>query len=113
MSHSNLKRAQRLDPRGPLVFDIRPLGPASVRLETRVAPASAELGAGLVRVPEGGDLSLEVQLEEVSDGVLVTATVTAPVAGQCARCLKEFASSVQVSFQELFAVHAGGSGDDG
>jgi DUF177 domain-containing protein len=113
MPNAKLKRTQRLDPRGSLVFDIRTLGSASARSETRTAPAPAELGSGLVRVPEGSDLELEVQLEDVTDGVLVTATVTAPLAGECARCLDDFASSTQVSFQELFAVEAGGSGDDG
>ena len=113
MPNAKLKRTQRLDPRGPLVFDIRTLGSASARSETRTVPAPAELGSGLVRVPEGSDLELEVQLEDVSDGVLVTATVTAALAGECARCLDDFASSTQVSFQELFAAEAGGSGDDG
>ncbi|HUZ56719.1 MAG TPA: YceD family protein [Streptosporangiaceae bacterium] len=76
-------------------------------------PAPAALGSGLVRVPEGSDLELEVQLEDVTGGVLVTASVTAALASECARCLDEFTSSTQVSFQELFAVEAGGSGDDG
>ncbi len=67
----------------------------------------------MVRVPGGEDIELEVQLEEVSEGVLVTATVTAPLAGECARCLEEFSSSIQVSFQELFSAQAGESGDDG
>ena len=64
MPHAKIKRTQRLDPRGPLVFDIRTLGPASARIETRTVPAPAELGAGMVRVPQGSDLDLEVQLEE-------------------------------------------------
>jgi len=67
----------------------------------------------MVRVPEGADLHLEVLLEDVSGGVLVTATVAAPLAGECARCLNEFTSSTRVKFRELFAAEAGGSGDDG
>jgi uncharacterized protein len=113
MPHAKTNRTHRLDPRGPLVFDIRTLGSASARSESRIAPAPANLGSGLVRVPEGGDLELDVQLEEVSDGVLVTAIVTAPLTGECARCLDEFGSSTQVRFQELFAVEAGESDDDG
>ncbi len=113
MSHAKTQRTQRLGPRGPLVFDIRTLGPASARSESRTVPAPSELGAGLVRVPEGGDLAVEVRLENVTDGVLVTASVTAPLAAECARCLDEFSSAAQVTFQELFAVEAGGSGDDG
>src|SRR6266566_6633184 len=113
MPHAKTHRTRQLDPRGPLVFDIRTLGSASARSETRTARAPAELGAGMVRVPEGANLELEVQLEDVGDGVLVTASVTAPLAGECARCLAEFSSTAQVWFRELFAVEAGGSGDDG
>lgn len=113
MPNAKLKRTQRLDPRGPLVFDIRSLGSASARSESRHVPAPADLGAGMVQVPKGSDMDLEVQLEEVSEGVLVTAVVTAPVVGECARCLDEFTSSVQVKFCELFAAEAGESEDDG
>jgi uncharacterized protein len=112
MPHANVKKTQRLDPRGPLVFDIRTLGPASARSETRSVPAPANLGSGLVRVPEGAELQVEVQLEDVSGGVLVTGTVIAPLAGECARCLDEFASSTQVSFQELYAAEPSENGDD-
>jgi uncharacterized protein len=113
MPNAKLNRSQRTGPRGPLVFDTRSLGPASARAETRTVPAPADLGSGLVHVPEGADLELDVQLEEVSEGVLVTATVDAPLAGQCARCLDEFTSSVQVRLQELFAADGSESGEDG
>jgi len=112
MPHAKTPKSKRLEPRGPLVFDTRTLGPASARSESRTVPAPADLGAGMVRVPVGDSLELEVQLEEVSDGILVTANVVAPLAGECARCLDEFVSVAHVSFQELFADEAGGSGDD-
>ena len=67
----------------------------------------------MVRVPEDAELELDVQLEEVSDGVLVTAVAKAPLAGECARCLEQFTSGMEVEFQELFAAQAGESGDDG
>jgi uncharacterized protein len=104
---------KRLDPRGPLVFDTRTLGPGAARSETRTAPAPAELGVELVSIPEGGDLDLDVQLEGVTEGVLVTATVSAPLAGECARCLEEFSSAMKVSFQELFAYEATSEAEDG
>ena len=37
------------------------------------------------------------------EGVLVTATVRAPLAGECARCLEPISSATEVRFQELFA----------
>jgi len=67
----------------------------------------------MIQVPKGADLDIEVQLEEVSEGVLVTAVVTAPLVGECARCLDEFTSSTRVKFRELFAAEAGESEDDG
>jgi uncharacterized protein len=102
MPHAKLSRRSKLDPRGPLVFDLAALGSASARREQRTVPAPAELGAGLVHVPEGAQLALDVRLEDVSEGVLVTAEVSAPLAGECARCLDEFTSSIRVRFQELY-----------
>jgi uncharacterized protein len=112
MPNAKSKRTKRLDPRGPLVFDTRTLGPASARSETRNVPAPADLGAGMVQVPPGSDLELAVQLEDVAGGVLVTASVTAPLAGECARCLEEFRSVAQIRFQELFTADDGDAGDD-
>ncbi len=113
MPNAKSYRSRHLDPRGPLIFDIRALGPASARAETRKVPAPPDLGAGLVRVPAGAPIELELRLEGVTEGVLVTADVTAPVAAECARCLEAFASSLLVRFQELFVAGDGGSAGDG
>ena len=59
-------------------------------------------------MPAGADLELDVQLEGVTEGVLVTATATVPLAGECARCLEPFTSATKVRFQELFTLGAGG-----
>jgi uncharacterized protein len=69
------------------------------------------MGVEMARVPAGADLELKVQLEGVSEGVLVTASVTAPLAGECARCLEPFTSATQVRFQELFAQESAESAD--
>jgi uncharacterized protein len=107
MPHVNSKHSKRLNPHQPLVFDTRTLGPAAVRSETRTAPAPASLGVELVSVPEGAELELDVRLEGVAEGVLVTATVRAPLVGECARCLELFATATEVRFTELFAYEAG------
>jgi len=113
MPHQRSKHQKRIDPTGPLVFDIRTLGPGTARTERRTAPAPADMGVEMVRVPAGAELELEIQLEGVTEGVLVTATVTAPLAGECARCLEPFSSSMSVRFQELFALAEGVAGPDG
>jgi uncharacterized protein len=106
MPYASRKRLKRLDPRRPLVFDARTLGPGSVRTEDRTVPAPAGMGVELVSIPAGADLELHVQLEGVAEGTLVTATATAPLTGECARCLEPFTSATQVRLQELFAYEA-------
>jgi DUF177 domain-containing protein len=64
-------------------------------------------------VPEGADLDLDVTLESVSEGVLVTATVTAPVTGECARCLEPVAQAMVVRCRELFSYEQGVSYEQG
>jgi uncharacterized protein len=91
-----------LDPRQPLIFETRALAAGSIRELSRTAPAPADLGSGLVGVPAGAELDLDVQLEGVSEGVLVTATISAPLAGECARCLEPFTSATRVRLRELY-----------
>jgi uncharacterized protein len=104
MPHSSTKRPKGLDHRNPLVFDTRDLGPGSARTLTRTVPAPDHIGVELARVPRGAELELDVQLEGVAEGVLVTATVSGPLVGECARCLEPFMSALKVRFQELFAL---------
>jgi uncharacterized protein len=113
MPHSSIKRHNGLDSRSPLVFDTRDLGPGSARTLTRTVSAPDHMGVELARVPAGADLELDVQLEGVAEGVLVTATVTGPLAGECARCLEPFTSAVKVHFQELFALARDDAETDG
>ena len=103
--------ARHSDARGPLVFDTRDLRPGSARTLTRTVPAPEYLGVELARVPPGAELTLDVRLEGVAEGVLATATVSGPLAGECARCLDPLASAINVRFQELF-VRSGSVGTD-
>jgi uncharacterized protein len=67
------------------------------------APAPEGLGiVDLVGVPVGAELVLDLQLESVMDGVLVTGTATAPVTGECVRCLGTVSDTLAVRLQELF-----------
>jgi len=89
---------------GDFVFDLRSLGrqPGSFRAEKRTAHAPDDLGSGLVSVPAGADVALDMRFEAVSEGVLVTGSAVAPLTGECARCLDPVTSSTEVSFQELY-----------
>lgn len=104
----------RTDPRGLLVFDTRVLDhrPGSARAEARTVPAPRDLRTGMAWIPHGAELDLEIRLESVTEGVLVTAAVTAPVAGECARCLEPVSQTVQVRFQDLFSYEQSGGDTD-
>jgi uncharacterized protein len=104
MPHSPTKHSKGPDLRNPLVFDTRDLAPGAARTLTRRVPAPEHMGVELARVPAGAELALDIQLEGVAEGVLVTATVTGPLAGECARCLEPFSSEFKVRFQELFVL---------
>jgi uncharacterized protein len=93
-----------LDPRAPLVLDTRELGrrPGSQHEVTRTVPAPAELGIEVLRVPEGSPVHLDLRLEAVMEGVLVTGSAVAGLEGECARCLEPIDDEIDVTFQELF-----------
>jgi uncharacterized protein len=94
----------RLDPRAPLVLDTRELGrrPGSQRTKDLTAPAPADLGIEVLRVPEGSPIEIALRLEAVMEGVLVTGTATAGLEGECVRCLEPIDDDVEVDLQELF-----------
>jgi uncharacterized protein len=95
----------RLDPRAPLVLDTRELGrrPGSQRRLAFTAPAPADLGIEVLRVPAGSPIEFDLRLEAVMEGVLVTGEAQADLTGECVRCLDEIHDEIVADFQELFA----------
>jgi uncharacterized protein len=89
---------------GDFVFDMRVLGksPGEYRDQKRTVHAPEALGSGLVLVPAGADVALDLRFTAVSEGVLVTGSAIAPLAGECARCLDPLTDELEVSFQELY-----------
>jgi uncharacterized protein len=105
MPENTTPKSAHPDPRSPFVFDLRELGrrPGSMREYRRSVPAPTGLGFDVIGVPEGASLVLDVRLESVTEGVLVTGTVTAPVTGECGRCLDPITDELEVEVCELFA----------
>jgi uncharacterized protein len=86
------------------VLDTRELGrrPGSQREVSRTVQAPADLGIEVLSVPEGSPVELDLRLEAVMEGVLVTGTAQVGLEGECARCLEPISDEVEVRFQELF-----------
>ena len=103
-----------LDPRDPLVFDLRELGrrAGSMMESDRTVPAPADLGAGMAVVPPGSDLDLALRFESVVEGVLVSGTASVVVSGECARCLDPVEWVETVALTELFLHEPGPEGEE-
>jgi len=74
-----------------------------MRVVARTVPAPADLGLVLIGVPVGADLALDLRLESVSEGILVSGTASAPIEGECGRCLRQIGYPLTVTLQELYA----------
>ena len=94
----------RLDPRSPLVVDTRELGrrPGTMRKVHRTIAAPAGLGTDVIRIPEGSDLELDLRLEAVMEGILVSGTIRGRTEGECVRCLDPVEDEIETDVQELF-----------
>ncbi|MGL6234308.1 MAG: YceD family protein [Segniliparus sp.] len=92
------------DPRHPWALDVRQLQLQPEPLRGELAfPAPDRIGGEMIAVEPGAPVTLSVELFETEDGVAVSGSLRAPVAGQCSRCLERFAASTQASFREFFS----------
>ncbi|WP_286274232.1 YceD family protein [Mycobacterium antarcticum] len=92
-------------PQSPFVLDVARLGmrPGSMITFAETVPSPSRIGIELIAIPEGAPVELDLRLESVSEGVLVSGTMSAPTAGECARCLTAVAGDVEIHLTELFA----------
>ncbi|MCV7157203.1 YceD family protein [Mycolicibacterium brisbanense] len=102
-THANAGRHR--DPRSPLVINISRLGrrPGSMMTHRETVPSPVRIGVELIAIEAGAPLELDLRLESVSEGVLVTGTVAAPTVGECARCLTPVTGDIEIDLTELFA----------
>ena len=101
------RRSRPTHPTGPLVVDVTRLGrrPGSMVPLRDTVPSPSRIGAELIAIEPGAPLELDLRVESVSEGVLVTGTVSAPTVGECGRCLTPVPGRVEagvVETAELF-----------
>ncbi|MFW0108709.1 YceD family protein [Rothia sp. P7181] len=81
----------------------------------KVIPAPKDFGNALIGAEEGSDIELNLRLESVVDGILVSGTATADMSGDCSLCLDPVSETVSADIQELFVFEkapAGGPEDE-
>ena len=101
----------------PLVVSVTNLihRPGTMATHTEVVPAPADLGNALIGVEEGSDIDLDIRMESVVDGILVTGSVVVDVHGECSLCLDPIDYEMSANIQELFVFEkapAGGPEDE-
>lgn len=92
----------------PYLLNVRDLvrNPGELRERHLAFPAPEHLGEGLVAVPEGAGLDIDLRLESVHEGILASGRIVTRADGDCARCLEPLSLPVEVEFAELFAYPA-------
>ncbi|GAA2891842.1 DUF177 domain-containing protein [Microbacterium esteraromaticum] len=90
---------------GPFFLPVRDIvrKPGEMREHRFEVTLAEKWGEGIVAVEAGETLDLDVRLESVHEGILVSGTADTEYSGECGRCLTEISAPVEVEFQELFA----------
>ena len=90
---------------GPFVVPVRDIArrPGEMREHRFSVTLDEQWGEGIVTFEKGAEIDLDVRVESVHEGILVSGTADAEYRGVCGRCLIDIAEPVEVEFQELFA----------
>ncbi|HOB04301.1 MAG TPA: DUF177 domain-containing protein [Propionibacteriaceae bacterium] len=102
------------DPRSGLVIEVHDLSrqAGTMREVRRTTEAPGEIGIGVIGVPAGSPIELDVRLESVGEGVLVTGSAEVTLTGECARCLTPIRLTDEVDIQELYYYPGNGPDDE-
>lgn len=90
---------------GPFILPVRDIvrHPGEMREHEFTVALAEQWGEGIVAYEAGSEMDLDVRLESVHEGILVSGTAEAEYSGVCGRCLMDITQPVEVEFQELFA----------
>lgn len=92
----------------PYALRVRDLAhrPGEMREHSLDIEVPDAMGAGLIGVRQGAELHIDVKLEGLHEGVLVSGHASADATGECSRCLIDISEPIEVDFAELFAYDA-------
>ncbi len=87
-------------------------GPGRAMRLHRQVDAPTDLGIGVIGVPVGSPVGLDLALESAGEGVLVTGTAKVTLIGQCVRCLADLSQESVADLQELYLYPENVAADD-
>ena len=89
----------------PFVFDVSDVlgGDGTPETATQTGPSPSRIGPEMIAIPAGREVEVEATLIPLGSGVMVDATATAQLEGQCVRCLKELTPTETLRISEVFS----------
>ena len=66
-------------------------------------PAPSDIGTPIIGVPEGSEIDLDLVLQAVGEGILVTGSAVVQLLGECSRCLETIDYDDTFDLMVLFA----------
>ncbi|STC68216.1 YceD family protein [Corynebacterium pilosum] len=70
---------------------------------TATGPSPSRIGPEMIAIPEGGEVTVEATVTNLGSGVLVDATATAQLEGECVRCLAPLTPTETLSISQVFS----------
>jgi len=91
-------------PKSPFIYNTHdlPRRPGEMREVRLVIDLHEPLGFDVMAIAQDEPIDIEMKLESVAEGVLVTANVISEAVGECGRCLDEVIFDIDENFVELF-----------
>ena len=88
----------------PFIYNTHdlPRRPGEMREVRLVIDLHEPLGFEVMAIAQDEPIDIEMKLESVAEGVLVTANVLSEAVGECGRCLDEVVFDIDENFVELF-----------
>lgn len=104
MSRTTKEQIITLDPQSPLVLDVHDLAhkPGSSREVNRVVEIPAVIGTSIIAIQADEDINVDLRLECVHEGILVTGQINAEAVGECVRCLDPMTKIVRSYPAEMY-----------
>lgn len=73
----------------------------------RTGQSPSRVGPEMIAIPEGQEIEVDATITPLGSGVLVDASVTAQLKGECVRCLKTLTPTRTISISQVFEADEG------
>lgn len=70
---------------------------------TQNGPSPSRIGPEMIALPEGAEVTVEATITPLGSGVLVDATATGTLEGECVRCLAPLSPAFSTSVSQVFS----------